>query len=102
MKLGRLRNYHKGQAALRHYADQPVPYDLCISIPISCLLTVGSTPIQHSVLIVHVLNVKRLRFTGRCCYSLDPERPGPGAAAHHEVGVGLVAPEHEVLDLVIE
>ena len=62
----------------------------------------GSTPIQHSVLIVHVLNVKRLRFTGRCCYSLDPERPGPGAAAHHEVGVGLVAPEHEVLDLVIE
>ena len=50
----------------------------------------------------YVLNVKRLRFTGRCCYSLDPERPGPGAAAHHEVGVGLVAPEHEVLDLVIE
>ena len=102
MKLGRLRNYHKEKAALRHYADQPVPYDLCTSIPISCLLTMGSTPIQHSVLIVHVLNVKRLRFTGRCCYSLDPERPGPGAAAHHEVGVGLVAPEHEVLDLVIE
>ena len=32
-----------------------VPYDLCIDIPISCLLTVGSMPVKHSV-----LNVKAL------------------------------------------
>ena len=40
------RNY------IRHYANQPVPYDFCVGIPISCLLTVGSTPVLHSVLIV--------------------------------------------------
>ena len=28
----------------------PVPYDFCVGVPISCLLTVGSTPVQHSVL----------------------------------------------------
>ena len=44
-------NYHKGQAAMRHYANQPaVSYDFCVGIPIS--LSVGSMPIQHSVLIV--------------------------------------------------
>ena len=32
----------------------------CVSIPISCLLTVGSMPVQHSVLIVSFLNVKEL------------------------------------------
>ena len=33
---------------LRHYANLtnlPVPYDLCVSDPISRLLTVGSTPV---------------------------------------------------------
>ena len=34
----------------------PVPYDFCASVPISCLLTVGSTPVQHSVLIVSSIN----------------------------------------------
>ena len=38
----------------------PVPYDFCVDIPISRLLTVGSTPVQHSVLINSVLNVKVL------------------------------------------
>ena len=33
----------------------PVPYDSCAGVPLSCLLTVGSTPVQHSV-----LNVKAL------------------------------------------
>ena len=28
VKLGPRRNYHKGRAAIRHYANQPVPYDL--------------------------------------------------------------------------
>ena len=29
VKLGPPRNYHKGQAVIRHYANQtPVPYDL--------------------------------------------------------------------------
>ena len=32
----------------------------CVSIPISRLLTVGSMPVQHSVLIVSFLNVKEL------------------------------------------
>ena len=51
MKLGPQRNYHKGQAAIRHYANQPaVPYDLCVGNPISHLLNVGSTPFEHSVL----------------------------------------------------
>ena len=45
MKLGPRRNYHKGQAAVRHYANQPVPHDFCVGVPISCLLTVGSTPV---------------------------------------------------------
>ena len=35
--------------------NQPVPYDFCVSDPISSLLTVGSTPVKHSV-----LNVKAL------------------------------------------
>ena len=50
MKLGPRRNYHEGRAAIRHYANQPAPYDFCVSDPISCLLTVGSTPVKHSVL----------------------------------------------------
>ena len=33
----------------------PVPYDFCVGVPISRLLTVGSTLIKHSV-----LNVKAL------------------------------------------
>ena len=41
MKLGHRRNYHNGWAAIRHYANHPIPYDLCISVPISRLLTVG-------------------------------------------------------------
>ena len=41
--------------ALRHYANQPA-CPICISNPISHLLTVGSTPIQHSL--NSVLNVK--------------------------------------------
>ena len=36
----------KGRAAIRHYANQPpVPYDLCVGVPISRLLTVGSMPV---------------------------------------------------------
>merc|ERR1711994_255922 len=35
--------------------NPPVPYDFCVGVPISHLLTVGSTPVQHSV-----LNVKAL------------------------------------------
>ena len=30
--------------------NQPVLYDFCVIDPISCLLTLGSTPIWHSVL----------------------------------------------------
>ena len=36
--------YHKGRAAMRHYANQPslaVPYDLCVCITISHLLAMG-------------------------------------------------------------
>ena len=46
MKLGRRHKGHKGRA---------VPYDNCVGILISCLLTVGSMYVQHSV-----LNVKAL------------------------------------------
>ena len=35
--------------------NPPVPYDFCAGVPISCLLTVGSMPILHSVLNVKVL-----------------------------------------------
>ena len=35
--------------------NPPVPYDFCVGVPISRLLTVGSTLIKHSV-----LNVKAL------------------------------------------
>ena len=42
---------------MRHYANQPVPYDFCVGVPILCLLTVGSTPVSHSVF-DSVLNVK--------------------------------------------
>ena len=35
--------------------NPPVPYDFCIGVPISRLLTMGSMPIKHSV-----LNVKAL------------------------------------------
>ena len=31
-------------------SNQPIPYDFFVGIPISHLLTVGSTPVQHSVL----------------------------------------------------
>ena len=30
----------------------PVPYDLCVGVPISCLLTIESMPVKHNVLIV--------------------------------------------------
>ena len=50
MKLG--CNYHKGRAAIRHYANQTVPYDLCVADPISRWETVGSTCLNS------VLNVK--------------------------------------------
>ena len=45
VKLGPRRNYHEGRAALRHYANQPVPYGNCVGVSISHLLTVGSTPV---------------------------------------------------------
>ena len=35
----------KRQKTIRHYANQPVLYDFCVGVPISCLLTVGSTSI---------------------------------------------------------
>ena len=36
VKLGPRHNYHEGRAAMRHYANQtPVPYDFCVSDPIS-------------------------------------------------------------------
>ena len=39
-------NYHMGQAAMRHYANQlAVPYDFCVGIPI--LLTVG---LMHGIM----------------------------------------------------
>ena len=57
MNLGCQHNYHKGRAAIRNYMpiNLPVPYDFCIGVPISHLLTVGSTPVQHSVLNVNAL-----------------------------------------------
>ena len=38
----------------------PVPYDFCVGVPISRLLTVGSMPVQHSKCLNSVLNVKAL------------------------------------------
>ena len=36
VKLVPRRNYHKGQAAIRHYANSPsIPYDYCVADPIS-------------------------------------------------------------------
>ena len=35
--------------------NPPIPYDFCVGDPISRLLTLGSTPVQHSI-----LNVKAL------------------------------------------
>ena len=35
--------------------NQPVPYDFCVGDPISRLLTVGSTPLKHSVCLNSVL-----------------------------------------------
>ena len=48
VKLGPRRNYHKGRAAIKHYANQtkpPVPYDFCVADRISRWETVGSTPV---------------------------------------------------------
>ena len=45
VKLGPRRNYHKGRAAIRHYANQPVPFDFCVTDPISRWETEGSTPV---------------------------------------------------------
>ena len=53
--------------------NPPVLYDFCVGIPISHLLTVGSTPIQHSVLNVKALlgtfNIEKAlvgAFSGHC------------------------------------
>ena len=48
VKLGPRRNYHEGQAAIRHYANQParpLPYDLgAFSVIVQlCRLIVYST-----------------------------------------------------------
>ena len=62
MKLGRQCNYHKGQAALRHYAkltNPPVPYDFWSASQFYVYFR-GLTPIEHSVLNNSVLNVKAL------------------------------------------
>ena len=46
VNVGPRRNYHKGRAAIRHYANPPpVPYDYCVVDPISRQETVGSTPV---------------------------------------------------------
>ena len=47
MKLGRRRNYHKGRAAIRHYANQPEPSD---SLPFK-LYSVPSRPPVFPVLV---------------------------------------------------
>ena len=39
--LKTLCNCHKGRVATRHCANQPVPCDLCVCVPISHLFTVG-------------------------------------------------------------
>ena len=38
VKLGPQRNYHEGWVAM--LTNPLVPYDLCVGIPISCLLTI--------------------------------------------------------------
>ena len=43
------RRFRVGQQSI---LQPPVPYDHCVSVPISRLLTVGSMSVQHSVLIV--------------------------------------------------
>ena len=53
MKLGPRRNAiikRDGWLEDTMLTQPPVPYDFCVCIPISRLLTVGSTPVQHSVL----------------------------------------------------
>ena len=53
MKLGRRRKYHEGRNGRlldTMQTNPPVPYDFCVGVPMSRLLT-----IQHSVF---VLNVK--------------------------------------------
>ena len=40
VKLCRQCNCHKGRAAVRIFANQPIHYDLCICIPILFLLRV--------------------------------------------------------------
>ena len=54
VKLGPRRNYHKGRAAIRHYANQTARL-LCVADPISCCETVGSM----LVCLDSVLNVNR-------------------------------------------
>ena len=39
--MGHHRIYHNGWVAIIYYANQPISYDLCTSVPISHLLTVG-------------------------------------------------------------
>ena len=41
MKLGHRCKDHNQQAALRHYTAKQPAYDLCVSNPISCLLTMA-------------------------------------------------------------
>ena len=35
------RKYHKGWLLESMLTNLPVPYDLCVGVPIACLLTVG-------------------------------------------------------------
>ena len=35
----------------------PVPYDFCVGVPIPRLLSVGSTPVRHSVFVLNVIVV---------------------------------------------
>ena len=39
-----------------------VPYDFCVGDPISLLLTVGSMPVNHSVLIVGAVNQEKAQL----------------------------------------
>ena len=53
MKLGRQHNYHKGRAAIRHYANQPARPLWPLRLRPNFMSTYrGLTSVQHSVLIV--------------------------------------------------
>ena len=50
-----LASYHKGWVDLCLFTNLSVPYDLCVGVPISCLLTVGVTWYLYSVFSVIAL-----------------------------------------------